>query len=99
VAAPATQPAADVSDTTWAGTDSDGDYYVFTFKSGGRVAFTSPSGTYDEAGDTWAQAGSQITISLTDGYATYTGTISGDTMSGTAINTKSHTWTWSFRRQ
>ena len=38
------QSAINVTGTTWVGTDSDGDYYEYTFVAGGVLHFKSPSG-------------------------------------------------------
>lgn len=95
----ATDAVPDLAGSTWAGTDSDGDAYVYRFEAGGQYAFTSPSGSYQDPGDTWSQSGDQVTMSTSGGYATYTGTIQGDTVSGTASNISGHSWTWTADRQ
>lgn len=87
-------PAVELEGTTWAGTDSDGDAYVYRFNPGGHLGFTSPSGTYDDAEDTWSQSGDQVTMSTANGYSTYQGTIQSGQLSGTASNVVGHQWTW-----
>ena len=85
--------------TAWAGTDSDGDAYVYRFNPAGQYGFTSPSGTYNDSSDTWSQTGDQVTMSTSGGYSTYHGTIVGDSISGTASNIRGHSWTWTATRQ
>ena len=45
---PNTNSVIDVTGTTWAGTDSDGDYYEYTFQPNGVLDYKSPSGTFIE---------------------------------------------------
>jgi hypothetical protein len=40
----------------------------------------------------WSQAGNTVTFSVNDGYATYVGTITGNTITGTASNINATTW-------
>jgi hypothetical protein len=87
-----------IEGTVWAGTDSEGRDYVFRFKPRARLAFSTPSGSYDEDGDTWSQQGVSVTMSMTWGYATYRGAIDGDTMSGSASNIVGRHWRWSVHR-
>src|SRR6478672_2140747 len=52
-----------IEGTTWAGTDSDGDYYEYTFLKGGQLRFKVDRAaggstlTYEDKGDVWAQNG------------------------------------------
>ena len=91
--------AGDVTGTTWTKTYYDDvtaeDYvYEITFLPGGELLDGHPNNTtfYN---DRWEQVGATITLYINDGYATYTGEISGGTMSGTATNVTGSTWPWS----
>jgi len=81
-----------VAGTTWAGTDSDGDHYEYTFEPDGTLSYTSPTGTYRNG--TWKQSGSTISFETNGRYAEYDGEISGKSIRGVARNTAGHTWTW-----
>jgi len=94
--APLTPP---LEGTTWSGTDSDGRFYVFRFKAGSRLAYTSPTGTFDKAGDTWRQSGASVTLTFNSGYAVYKGSIVGEDMGGRASNVVGKKWEWSVRRR
>ncbi|MEQ1736574.1 MAG: hypothetical protein ABL886_09260 [Rhodoglobus sp.] len=61
--------------TSWTGTDSDGDAWVFDFQADNTVGFTLNADSYDDASDTWAVAGGTLTITIvfTDGTATMVG--------------------------
>jgi len=91
-----------IEGTTWAGTDSDGDYYAFTFKKGGQIHYVSGTGDhasiYEDKGDEWAQNGSIVMILLTH-YSARQGTINGDRMRGKAWNKAGKTWTWTLKKQ
>ncbi len=83
--------------TTWSGSDSDGDFYIYTFLPGGALRFTVGSGasakTYEDEGYNWAQNG-PVVIIVTTKYATRQGLIRGKRMAGDAWNVKNHRWTW-----
>ncbi|MCP9848884.1 hypothetical protein [Cyanobium sp. Morenito 9A2] len=87
--------------TTWSGTDSDGDFYSYTFLPGGALRFTAGTGakakTYQDEGDNWAQNG-PVVIIVTTKYATRQGLIRGNRMAGDAWNVKNHRWTWEAKR-
>lgn len=85
---------ASVEGTYWGGTDSDNHYYIYRFYAGGKLGYTSPSGTYGTDGNTWVQTGNRVEMSINNGYSFRDGTITGDTMSGTAWNIVDHHWTW-----
>jgi len=86
-----------IEGTTWAGTDSDGDYYEYTFLKGGQLRFrTNTSGTFktwEDDGDVWAQNGS-IVVMVVSKYTARQGIISGSRMSGDAWNVTGRRWTW-----
>ena len=77
-AAPAVT-AADLNDTSWAGTDSQGTETTFTLHDGGATAVSFSGNAYDDPGDTWALDGSTLTITIYNvesvGDATYTGEV------------------------
>lgn len=83
--------------TTWSGTDSDGDFYNYTFLPGGALRFQVGTGSnakqYEDEGDNWAQNG-PIVIIVTTQFATRQGLIRGNRMAGDAWNVKNHRWTW-----
>ncbi|SDF96970.1 hypothetical protein SAMN05216377_10858 [Pseudonocardia oroxyli] len=88
-----------IEGTSWAGTDSDGDAYVYTFNPGGRYAYQSPNGSFGGDDDTWAQTGDQLVMKTSGGYATYIGTVGDGVISGTASNIQGRTWTWTAKQQ
>lgn len=61
--------------TTWGGTDSDGDVWLMDFQADNTVGFTYNDSQFDDATDTWALSGGQLTIVIefTDGTSTMTG--------------------------
>ncbi len=61
--------------TSWSGTDSDGDSWVFDFQADNTVGFMLNTDSYDDATDTWAVNGGTLTITIefTDGTATMVG--------------------------
>jgi hypothetical protein len=69
----------DLNDTSWAGTDSQGTDTTFTFHTGGSTAVSFSGNAYDDPGDTWALAGSTLTIVIYNvegvGDATYVGDV------------------------
>lgn len=78
--------------TVWTGPSADGGTMHCEFKSGGRMSISA-------APATWQQEGSAVTMEIDNGYATYTGTIDGSTMSGTASNAAGNKWEWSITRK
>ena len=86
------QSAISVSGTTWVGTDSDGDYYEYTFQVKWRLYYKSPSGFWTNG--TWKQDGSSIYMETNKKYSEYQGQISGTHMEGNAWNIKDKHWTW-----
>jgi hypothetical protein len=71
-------------DTSWSGTDSDGDATTFVFQGDGTVAVTYNDSSYDDPTDTWSIDGTAVTITVflddTRGNAIYTGGVNGTTM-------------------
>ncbi len=83
--------------TTWGGTDSQGDYYEYSFLPDRQLAFKVTSGgitrSYVDLGDYWAQNGRILIMTMTN-YATRVGKITGNTMSGDAWNVAGLRWSW-----
>lgn len=52
----------DLAGTTWGGTDSDGDDWVFELQSDGTVAVTFNGSRYDDVTDTWTLSGTTLDI-------------------------------------
>ncbi len=71
-------------DTSWSGTDSDGDATTFVFQSDGTVAVTYNDSSYDDPSDTWSVDGTAVTVTVfldaDRGNALYTGGIVGTEM-------------------
>ena len=86
-----------ISATTWAGTDSEGQYYVFHFKSSSALHYKSPTGFWTRA--TWKQSGNEVYMETNNKYSEYFGTIRGKQMQGTARNIKGKKWRWSATKQ
>ena len=78
--------------SVWAGKDSDGDYYVYRFRSGGHLEYTSPTGTF--RGATWRQNGDRLYMQTNDRYSEYEGRIVGRRIEGRAWNRGGHEWSW-----
>ena len=91
-ATPDNPPAASVAGTTWAGADSDGDYYQYFFLANGTLNYTSPTGFWKNG--TWKQDGNVIYMETNNKYSEYQGAIWGTHMEGKAWNVKGRTWTW-----
>jgi hypothetical protein len=86
------QSAISVSGTTWVGTDSDGDYYEYSFQADGALYYKSPSGFWMNG--TWKQDGDSIYMETNNKYSEYQGRISGTHIEGNAWNIKDRKWTW-----
>jgi hypothetical protein len=86
-----------IEGTIWAGTDSDGDFYEYTFLKGGHLNYKTNTArkeieTILDKG-IWAQNG-QIVIVVINKYSTMVGTLSGDRIEGDAWNVTGRRWTW-----
>jgi hypothetical protein len=67
---------------------------TFTFLSGGLFTSTcSYSGPL-----AWSQSGTTVIFSVNDDYATFTGTINGNQITGTALNQDGTTWSFGMTR-
>ncbi len=86
-----------IEGSTWGGTDSDGDYYEFTFLKGGQLRYgRRESGKlvmHQDAGDYWGQSGNVVLITTTK-FSTRQGLIKGTRMQGDAWNVRGDRWTW-----
>ncbi len=86
------QSVINVSGTTWVGTDSDGDYYEYSFQADGALHYKSPSGFWMNG--TWKQDGDSIYMETNNKYSEYQGRITGTHIEGNAWNIKGRKWTW-----
>ena len=91
------QSVINVTGTTWVGTDSDNDYYEYTFMAGGVLYFKSPQGFYTNG--TWQQDGDFIYMQTyymdtRRKYSDRLGQIKGTHMDGGAGNVTGRTWKW-----
>lgn len=70
-----------IVDTTWAGTDSDGDAWEMTFQGDNTVAIVFNDSSFDSPSDTYQLDGSTLTISVSgfqEGTAAMTGRYTGN---------------------
>jgi hypothetical protein len=86
-------PAPSVAGTTWGGADSDGDYYDYTFRPDGVLAYKYSGGSFTNG--TWKQFGDVIYMETNHKYSERQGTIAGTHIDGNAWNVQGHEWTWS----
>jgi len=75
-----------ITGTIWAGTDSDGDYYEYHFKTNGALHYKSPTGFWKNG--TWKQEENEIYMETNNKYTERQGIISGNRMEGQAWNVK-----------
>ena len=85
-----TPPALNLANTTWAGTDSDGDYFEFEFRQGGALTVRGRSGS--PTNGNWRLAGSDL--SMTASGLNWRGTVRGNAITGTGSMQSGHTWRW-----
>ncbi len=85
-------PVASVAGTTWGGVDSDGDYYEYTFRPDGVLAYKYSGGSFTNG--TWNQLGDVIYMETNHKFSERQGKISGRHMDGNAWNVQGHEWTW-----
>lgn len=78
--------------TIWSGTDSDGDYYVFTFEKDGTLTYQSPTGLHKNG--KWNQFKNTVYIEMNDHYSEYLGRINGNIIQGKAWNKNTKLWRW-----
>ena len=73
----------------YTGTDGS-DRINFYFRKGGILHYRDPQGWWEDG--KWQQNGAQVTLTLSDGFASYTGFIQGETISGNATNKNGKGW-------
>jgi len=92
----------DLANSVWQGNDSDGQFYEFTFMPGGSLIYRSAAPQVDTAlfsNETfrWFQSGKHFVMVLNN-YATYSGTVNGDELTGTSWNLAGKRWSWKFKK-
>ncbi len=72
---PASGGGADLVGTTWSGTDSDGDVWVFDFQEDGTVGLSFGGSSFDDPSDVWKVEGDTlaITVQFDEGEAVLAG--------------------------
>ena len=91
--APTPAPTPDTNDlagTSWAGSDSTGEYRRFTFTPNGLLNNNST--------DTWHQAGNKVYWEINNSYSHYEGNITGDRIDYKAYNKVNLRWTGTLTR-
>ena len=85
-----------LANSTWIGTEKLANYgrLEFRFQGNGQVAMIDSDGTQK---GTYTQTGNTVTLRFYQGTVVYTGTITGQTLVGTASNGKT-TWSFSVNR-
>ncbi len=86
-----------VSETTWEGKDSDGEYSTYNFLTEGILHYEIPSGSWQNG--TWKQDGNKIYYEMNNKFSEQYGTIRGNKMKGTGHNIEGHEWTWNARKK
>lgn len=94
---------ASIEGTTWAGIDSDGDFYEYTFLPKGQLRYRTNTSrsrivTFEDKGDVWAQNGPIVIICISN-YSTNLGTMKGNEITGDAWNVKGRRWTWEVKKK
>ncbi len=79
-----------LSGTRWTQTSTVSQIKEFNFRPNGTIN--------NDPGDTWKQEGNQLTMSFTNGYAIYRGTITGDRIDYKAHNKVNFDWTGTLER-
>lgn len=80
----------DLTGTKWTQTSTVSQMKEFNFLANGTIN--------GDSGDTWKQNGTSLTMSITNGYAIYEGTISGDHIDYKAHNKVNLDWTGTLYR-
>ncbi len=95
-------PAPSLAGSTWKGEDSDGDEFSFQFFADGSLEVTRYDAKQDREvrnkNATWKLTGSDIYIEINNQFSEYRGTITADTMEGSATNRNNKSWTWKLKR-
>jgi hypothetical protein len=84
-ATPSAGQAVDLTGTKWTQLSTTSQIKEFNFLPNGTIN--------NDPGDTWKQNGSSLTMSITNGYAIYVGTIYGDRIDYKAHNKVNLDWT------
>jgi hypothetical protein len=85
-ATPRSSPAViDLAGTKWTQSSKISQIQEFNFLPNGTIN--------NDSGDTWKQTGNHLTMSITNGYAIYEGTINGDRIDYKAHNKVNLDWT------
>ena len=92
--APAISP---IVGTTWAGSDSNGDRWMFRFGAGGHLEYDSPSG--DRTSASWRQNDAVFYMELNNDYAQLRATRVGTSLHGEGRNLPGGTWSFSLEQQ
>jgi hypothetical protein len=82
-------PAASIEGSSFTGLDGN-DRINFYFRKSGILHYRDPQGWWEDG--RWSQTGATVTWTVTDGFATYTGTLAGDALTGTATNRNGKSW-------
>ncbi len=84
--------AASVAGTTWAGTDSAGDYIEYHFQADGALHYKTPTRFWKNG--SWKQNKNVIYMEMNNKHTEYNGVIKSNRMEGNAWNIKGHRRTW-----
>jgi hypothetical protein len=82
--------------TIWRVVDSDCDNYVYEFRQGGILHYTSPRGYFQNG--TWKQDGASVYVETNKKFQERNGTLNKDGIDGAGKNIKGQTWTWTASR-
>jgi len=90
----AAQPAVPkIEGTIWSAEQSNGHKYVFQFRKGGILCYTSPTGYFENG--TWRQKAKSIYMETNKRFSERTGVLAGNRIErGTGKNVKKEQWTW-----
>ncbi len=98
-----TETTRSIEGTTWAGMDSDGDFYEYTFLAGGQLRYKTNTSrreivTFEDKTDVWAQNGN-IVIILKGDFSTQVGVLLHDRIEGKGWNFRGQRWTWEVKEK
>jgi tRNA A-37 threonylcarbamoyl transferase component Bud32 len=88
--------AADLTGTTWSGTDTALGSFKYEFLAGGILRSTYGSRTYTDG--QWKQIGDVVYIQRNKRYCHFMGRISGSSITGNAWNIENTAWTWTVQK-
>jgi serine/threonine protein kinase len=92
VKAPAVAFNGSLADTTWLVSDSAGDRYSFQFAANGALRYEAARAVRPNG--KWDSDGNSVNLDINNGYATFSGKISGKKITGQARSKNGQTWTW-----